>query len=394
MYRYSKRLSWSVPNNLFSILLGERRAAGNPLLDLTVSNPTEAFPDYPHSEIAEALGSIRNFRYQPEPFGRMDTRAVIVRRLEQRTPGLDLTPQHVALTASTSEAYSHLFKLLADPGDEVLVPTPSYPLFDYLAQLEAVKLKPYRLVYDGSWSIDFSSLEAAASHKTRAIILVNPNNPTGSFLKRSEFDNLRNFALNRGLPLISDEVFMDYGFAGSTDRVSTLNGHHDVLSFALNGLSKAAGMPQMKLAWISVNGPPNVREQACARLELLLDTYLSVSTPVQLASEGLLSIGDRIQDSIRNRIQKNLSRLATLLSDERIHMLHTEGGWSAVLRVPKILSEEQWITRLLQEHDVVVQPGYFFDLSGGTFLVASLLTPEDTFAAGVSRMLDLSKSLG
>jgi hypothetical protein len=278
-------------------------------------------------------------------------------------------------------------------GEEILVPTPSYPLFDYLAQLEGVKLRPYRLSYDGSWFIDFSSLEAAVSTRTRAIILVNPNNPTGSFLQRREFERLRDFALEHSLPLISDEVFVEYGFGESGERVSTLMGQDDVLSFTLNGLSKGAAMPQMKLGWIIVNGPQAEREEACARLEFILDTYLSVGAPVQLATERLLAIGDTIQGRIRIRIQNNLSILNDMLVDARIHMLRSEGGWSAILRVPQLLSEEEWITRLLKEHGVVVQPGYFFDMPGEAFLVISLLTADDILREGIARILALSNAL-
>jgi alanine-synthesizing transaminase len=393
LYRYSERLAWTIPVNSFSTLLSELRASGRPLLDLTISNPTQALPDYPHAEIAAALGAIPNLRYQPEPLGLLEARAAIVRRMQQRAPGIELSPSHVALTASTSEAYALLFKLLANPGDEVLVPAPSYPLFDYLAQLEAVTPKPYRLAYDGSWFIDFASLQAAVSTRTRAVILVNPNNPTGSFLKQHEWARLCEFALANSVPLISDEVFTDYAFAPSAERVSTLIGQHRVLSFTLHGLSKSAAMPQMKLAWIAVNGPAAEREQACARLELLLDTYLSVGTPVQLAAEQLLGIGDSIQRRIHARIQNNLAALQSLLHDTPVHMLGAEGGWSAILRVPRILTEEEWITRLLREQSVIVQPGYFFDLHGEAFLVVSLITPEDTFSHGLAKILAFSNTL-
>ena len=382
MYRYSERLDWTAPANPFSTLIGALRSAGRQLLDLTISNPSEALADYPHAEIAAAFGSITDFRYQPEPFGSVAVRAAIARRMLP----LNISASQVALTASTSEAYAILFKLLADPGDEVLVPTPSYPLFDYLANLEGVHLRPYRLAYDGIWHIDFPSLEAAISTRTRAIILVNPNNPTGSYLKAPEFGRLCDIALARGLPLISDEVFRDYGFGESPDRVLTVSGRQDILSFALNGFSKTAAMPQMKLGWIVVSGPDREREQACARLELLLDTYLSVGAPVQQAAEKLLTIGDTIQHGIRLRLAQNLAALKHLLLDAPINVLHFEGGWSAVLRVSRVLSQEEWITRLVVEQDVIVQPGYFFDMPGEGFLVVSLLTPPEIFSEGIVRI--------
>jgi len=392
LYRYSQRLSWSEAPNPFSTLLAEIRASGRPLLDLTVSNPTDALAAYPHAEIAAAFADLADFSYQPEAFGNVRARSAIARRIQSRMPDIHVSPEHVLLTASTSEAYGLLFKLLADPADEVLVPTPSYPLFDFLGKLESVKLAPYRLAYDGSWHIDFENLEAAISPRTRAIILVNPNNPTGSFLKIAEFERLSALALAHSLPLISDEVFMDYAFDKSPSRVTTLMGQSQVLSFSLNGLSKAAAMPQMKLGWIVVNGPPAERDLACARLELLLDTYLSVGTPVQLAAEKLLAIGDATQALIRLRTRRNRSSLNELLHSSDIHMLHGEGGWSAVLRVPNVLTEEEWITRLLQQQSVLVQPGYFFDMPSEAYLVVSLLTEEKTFAEGIKRLKTLTRS--
>jgi aspartate/methionine/tyrosine aminotransferase len=377
----------TAPENPFSILLARLKTAGTPkLLDLTVSNPTQALADYPHAEISNALGSISDFRYQPEPFGNAEARQAIAQRFQ-------LSAGQVALTASTSEAYALLFKLLANPGDEVLVPAPSYPLFEYLAQLEAVRTRSYRLAYDGSWFIDFASLQAAVSDRTRALILVNPNNPTGSFVQEAEFLRLRDFALEHQLALISDEVFMDYAFGESAARVTTLNGRHDVLSFTLNGLSKSAGMPQMKLGWIAVNGPIAERQRAWSHLEFILDTYLSVSAPVQLAAKALLRMGDGIQAHIRTRIFSNLSTLEELLSNSPVHRLHSEGGWSAILQVPRILSEEDWITRLLKEKAVIVQPGYFFDMPGEAYLVVSLLTPEDEFREGIARVLQLVQTV-
>jgi len=380
LYRYSNRLAGlTAPENQFSTLLAQYRASGRPLLDLTVSNPTEALANYPHAEIASALAAIPNFRYQPDPFGNLHARQAIAKRH-------GLSPENLALTASTSEAYGLLFKLLANPGDEILVPAPSYPLFGFLAQLESVNLRPYRLNYDGSWFIDFASLEAAVSPRTRAIILVNPNNPTGSFLKTWEYKSLRDF----GLPLISDEVFQDYAFTEARTRIRTLNGHHDVLSFTLNGLSKMAGMPQMKLGWININGPAAERQQARQRLELILDTYLSVSAPVQLAAAPLLAIGDKIQAQIRNRILNNLATADELTANSPVHRLHSEGGWSIILRVPQTLSEEEWITRLLTDHGVILQPGYFFDMPSEAYLVASLLPPENVFREGITTLQSMA----
>ncbi len=374
--------------NKFIALLAAERSAGITLLDLTISNPTDAFEAYPHEAITNALGKIKNFSYRPDPFGNLPARQAIATRTAP-----ELSPDDVLLTASTSEAYALLFKLLANPGDEVLVPTPSYPLFDYLANLESVNIRHYRLNYDGSWYIDFPSLQSALSERTRAIVLVNPNNPTGSFIKPAELSRLQEFAIHHNLPLISDEVFKEYAFSASPNRSSSLNGHHQVLSFTLDGLSKAAGMPQMKLAWIGINGPDFEREIARKKLELILDTYLSVNTPVQLAADDLLQIGANLRVEIRQRTLSNLATLDNLLVHSPIHRLHCEGGWSAILRVPEILSEEEWITKLLFEKKTIVQPGYFFDLQTGAFVVVSLLTPEKTFSEGISRLLAIATQL-
>jgi len=390
VYRYSSRLSWTAQTNSFSQLLAQKRSDRVPFIDLTISNPTEALAAYPHTAIANAYGSIKRFNYHPDPLGQMDAREQIASWYVQR--GITVAASHLALTASTSEAYSLLFKLLLNPGEEVLIPTPSYPLFEYLAQLEGVKLRPYRLLYDGSWHVDFDSLERAITPATRAIIMVNPNNPTGSFLKQDEVVRLEEIAVERGLPLIADEVFMDYAFAPSPNRIASLIGRDRALSFSLNGLSKSAGMPQMKLGWIAVNGPQAEREQALQRLELLLDTYLSVATPVQNALGDLLRIGQGIRNEILDRLLLNRKKLDALPEASGVHALHCEGGWSATLRVPNIWSEDMWITRLLEEHSVVVQPGYFFDMPMDGCLLVSLLAEPGAFAEGLDRLTALVRT--
>ena len=354
--------------------------------DLTNSNPTIAFEDYPHAAIAAALKEPQSYSYQPDAFGNNAARSAIGRRF-----GVD--PTYVALTASTSEAYSVLFKLLCNPGDEVLTPTPSYPLLEHLAQLDAVALRSYSLAYDGAWHIDFDSLKFAINPRTRAIVIVNPNNPTGSYLKGAEYRRLTELAIAHSLPLISDEVFVDYSFGDESDqRVKTLIGTGDCLSFSLNGLSKSAGLPQLKLGWLVVNGPAAERRKACDRLELLLDTYLSVSLPIQLAAERLFTVGDGIQLQIRRRVETSLLLIDQLLKETPIHRLHSEGGWSAILRVPNMLTEEQWITRLLQEQDVIVQPGYFFDMPDyGAYLVVSLLTETNVLREGITRLRNFTQ---
>jgi aspartate/methionine/tyrosine aminotransferase len=262
-------------------------------------------------------------------------------------------------------------------------------LFDYLAALENVRTISYRLAYDGAWHIDFDHLRAQISPRSRALVIVNPNNPTGSFLKKSECETLFALAAEYKLPLISDEVFMDYEFGANPDRVKTLASFRDSLSFSLNGLSKAAAMPQMKLAWIVLNGPPAEIQQARKRLELLLDTYLSVNTPVQLALPRLLEIGNRLRSAIRARCQANLQACREILAGTAAHPLYSEGGWSVILQFPQTRTEDEWISILLRDYDVLLQPGFFFDLHGGAFAVASLLPERAVFEEALHRIRNL-----
>jgi alanine-synthesizing transaminase len=385
--RYSKRLSWPLSSNSFSRLVEARRSGGFPLLDLTISNPTLALSDYPHVEIAEAYSSVADFRYHPDPFGDRAAREIVSFYYGRR--GIRVDANRVALTASTSEAYSLLFKLLCDPGDQVLVPVPSYPLFDYLARLESVRAVPYSLRYDGSWFMDLEDLRCKISHATRAIVVVNPNNPTGSFLKSSEAQALIAIANENNLPVIADEVFADYSLTNSPDRVESFAAFDSVLSFSMNGLSKIAGMPQMKLGWIVLNGRPDQIGAARARLEFVLDTYLSVNTPVQQALSALFEIGEGIQIQLKERTVSNWETARQVLKGSPAHCLHTEGGWSAVVQLPKNLSEDAWIGKLLENQNVIVQPGYFFDMPGEAYVIVSLITPPDDFREGMRLLHEL-----
>jgi alanine-synthesizing transaminase len=391
LHSYSERLPWSLSSNAFTRLVEEKRRAGVRLIDLAASDPTQAFSDYPHSAISRAYGNIKDFTYRADPAGQQQARVAVARYYERRD--VWISPDQLLLTASTSEAYSVLFKLFCNPGDEILAPLPSYPLFEYLASLESVRLVPYRVRYDGSWFIDFADLRRQVSSRTRLVITVNPNNPTGSFLKKSEAEILLEVAQERRLPIISDEVFMDYSSSTGLECLKTLTGSDSVLSFSLGGLSKAAGMPQMKLAWVVLNGPEHDRLVARHRLELILDSYLSVGTPVQYALGELLEIGEGIQQEIRVRIAQNVRALKTLLENSPARALETEGGWSAIIQLPRTLSEEEWITRLVEEQSVVVQPGYFFDIPGEAYVVVSLITPSDEFFEGIGRIRRLAASV-
>ncbi len=376
---FSSRLQWDSQPNPLSILLAEKRRSGAAILDLTESNPTRADLDYPGGELLAALADSRALLYEPDPRGLLAAREAVSEYYAQR--GVDVPASRILLTASTSEAYSYLFKLLADPGDEVLVPRPSYPLFDYLAAMESVRVVQYPLRYDGVWHIDFDALASAITARTRAIVVVNPNNPTGSYLKRAEWERLQTF----GLPILSDEVFSDFGFAPDSTRVATLAGPSDALTFAMSGLSKIAGLPQMKLGWIVAGGPDHA--PALEGLEWIADTFLSVATPVQWALPRILAASSSIQEQIRRRTRANLERVVERVAGSSCRCLPIEGGWYAVLEVPRIHIEEEWALGLLAESDVLVQPGFFYDFETEAFLVLSLLTPPATFAEGLSRIL-------
>ncbi len=382
---FSRRLDWAQAPNPISQLLARKRRAGATLLDLAESNPTRVGLAYPAARIREALGDERALRYEPSPRGLERARAAVAAYYGERLePGLEVDASRILLTASTSEAYSYLFQLLADPGDEVLSPRPSYPLFEYLAGLAAVKIRQYPLRYDGAWHIDFEALEAAVTERSRAIVVVNPNNPTGSFLKRGELERLEDLAVRHGLVIVSDEVFCDYGFGAAPDRVATLAGERRALTFSMSGLSKVAGLPQMKLGWMVASGPGSAA--ALEALELIADTFLSVSTPVQVALPALLESSGAVREAIRARTAANREHLEWRLAGSPASVLRTEGGWYAVVQTPRTRSEEQWVMALLDECDVLVQPGFFFDFESEAYLVLSLLAEEAVFTEGVRRL--------
>ena len=389
---FSRRLAWDRPENALAALERARRARGREVLDLTVSNPTQVGLADLGPRLREALAATLSGAYEPDPAGLASARAAIAAELAWA--GAPVAAERLLLTASSSESYAFLFKLLCDPGDAVLVPEPSYPLFDYLARLEGVVPVPYRLAYDGAWHVDVASLDEAlerASGRARALVVVNPNNPTGSFLKRFELPALAARCEAHGLAVIADEVFAPYAAGPDADRVSALAAEgaftERVPTFALGGLSKACGLPQLKLGWISIAGPRAVAEAAAARLALVADTYLSVGAPVQAAAARLLALGREARAAIAARVATNRARLAAAVpASSPCTLLPMEGGWSALLRVPATRTDEAWATALLAEDGVLVHPGYFFDLRGGTFLVLSLLPPPETFAAGVRRL--------
>lgn len=381
---FSSRLQWDLRPNRLSGLLAEKRRAGAPILDLTESNPTRAGLSYPAAEILATLSDPRSLWYEPLPAGSAEARAAVAGYYGAR--GHTVAPERILITASTSESYAFLFKLLADPGDEVLVPRPSYPLFEYLAALESVRVVQYPLVYHGAWSVDFDALERGLTSRARAIVLVNPNNPTGSFLKRDELARLTSLCSERGLALISDEVFADYAFGPDARRVATLVDVEEPLTFSLSGLSKIAGLPQMKLGWMVAGG--RGAAQAVERLELIADTYLSVTTPAQHALPRLLAAGAAVGEQIARRTSDNLGLLRQAAgSESACQVLDVEGGWYATVRVPRTHSEEEWALNLLERENVLVQPGFFYDFDSEAYLVISLLTAPEVFREGTARLL-------
>jgi hypothetical protein len=381
---FSRRLAWTTAENDLARAEAAARASGRTLLDLTVSNPTQVGLHYPDEEIARAFADAATSPYQPSPLGVPGARAAVVADYARRGVGLDVN--QVVVTASSSESYALLFKLLGDPGQIVLCPEPSYPLFEYLARLENLNPRPYRLRFDGLWHVDFDSLDFTDA---AAIILVSPNNPTGSFVSGEDFDRLAGLAAEQGRALIVDEVFADFPLAPSADAVNAVADRPSpALVFSLGGLSKSCGLPHLKLGWMAATGPVALVRDALARLELITDTYLSVGTPVQMALPGLLQAGAAIRRQILARVQRNRRALANALgAHSPCTLLPAEAGWCAILRVPEIMSDEAWASALLEQDSVLVQPGYFFDLTMGATLVLSLIVQESIFAEGVARLL-------
>lgn len=384
MVRSSSRIQWDTQPNALSQALARKKESGASILDLTGSNPTAAGFEYPEDAIANALADKRSLVYEPAAAGILEARLAVSEYYHREVPA-----SRILLTASTSEGYAYLFKLLCDAGDEVLIAQPSYPLFEYLAALENVRTVPYVLDYHHGWTLDSEALRLAITPRTRAIIFVHPNNPTGSFLKRSEHERVVSICREHRLSIISDEVFADYAFQPDPGRIRTLSETSGALTFTLSGLSKVAALPQMKLGWIAVSGPPHEADEAMHRLELISDTYLSVGTPVQYAASKLLSSRGALQEQILRRTKENLLFLQGQSAGTAFEVLQVEAGWYATLQAPRIRSEEEWVLELLEERNVLVQPGFFFDFAREAFLILSLLTAPEDFREGVKRICSL-----
>jgi len=384
---FSDRTSWKLTRNRLTETLEEVRSSGARVLDLTLSNPTRAGLQYDELRILQSLASARAMNYDPQPKGLFIGRAAVADYYKIQHGIDDLDPEWLILTTSTSEGYSFVLRLLCNPGDELLVPKPSYPLFEFLADLQDVKLVAYPLIYDHGWQMDFPSLQKAVTKRTRGLVVVHPNNPTGSFVQPHEQENLNRFCDEHGLALISDEVFLDYVHDGTSRQTFAAN--REVLSFTLSGISKISALPQMKVAWIVTSGPAAVVEAAQARLEVIADTYLSMNAPIQWALPVLLEQRKGIQRQLMNRVLANLAELDRQLAGQKTcQRLDLEGGWYAVLRVPVTQTDEELAVDLLRRKSVLVHPGHFYDFPSDGYLVLSLITPEDEFEDGIGRMLE------
>ncbi len=413
-FEFARRTDWDLTSNAYTRALEEHRRSGKEVLDLTASNPTNIGLRYDQEKLLQALAKPEALTYEPIPKGVLPAREAIFGYYAER--GVHLSPEDLVLTTSTSEAYSFIFRLLCDPGDAVLVPTPSYPLFDFLADLQDVKLVPYELVYDHGWQMDFHSLTQALnrcspspSHPLRnnsakdgapagegrckAVLVVHPNNPTGSFLKQQEAVQLSRLCAEKNLAIVSDEVFLDYSLGGGLAASSFASGFDEhggsqALTFALSGLSKISGLPQMKVAWIAVAGPEILKKEALSRLEVIADTYLSMNAPLQWAIPEMLGERHNIQKQLMSRIRANLENLDRQLAGQKLcSRLEVEGGWYVILRVPATKSDEELAIAILRQTGVLVQPGHFYDFARDGYLVLSLITPQEIFAPGIERLL-------
>ncbi|MEO6922970.1 MAG: pyridoxal phosphate-dependent aminotransferase [Bryocella sp.] len=375
--QFSRRTAWELQENEFARAVRLARASGQPLLDLTSSNPTACGFEYDPVSTLAPLSDPRALQYEPDAFGMLPARETVAAYYAAH--GADIAPEHICLTTSTSEAYSYLFRLLCDAGDEVLIARPSYPLFDYIGGLDHVRLVEYPLSYSEGWHIDLPALEARITDRTRALILVHPNNPTGNYVGDEERGKLDALCARHGIALIVDEVFLDYPWPGVHPRSFTAV-QSETLTFVLSGLSKVCGLPQMKISWLVTRGPDDLLRTAMERLEIIADTFLSVNAPMQFALRSWLDGRDSVQSQITARCSQNLATLDSALRGTEISRLHGEGGWTAVLRVPRGSFVEDALSQ-----GVIVQPGEFYGLTPGR-VVLSLLTPEEIWRAGVERL--------
>jgi alanine-synthesizing transaminase len=374
--QFSHRTEWEVQENPLTLLLRELRAEGSEILDWTVSNPTLCNFPYDRDAISRGLTRPVAFTYVPDPAGALSARVAVAEFL--KTQQVDMAPGRLLLTASSSEAYSYLFRLLCNAGERIAVPKPGYPLCEDLARLNDISLDAYRMHYAGSWHIDEQSLRQALTPLTRAIVVIHPNNPTGSFLSAGEQEMVAEIAREHGVAVIADEVFLTYAF-GPQPAAQTCAHMRAPLLFTLNGLSKMAGLPQLKLGWIGVHGDDPLAAQAMQRLEMIADTYLSVNTPVQMALPEILDTAAVLGEHIRARVAGNYAALQRSMKGSEVSVLHADAGWNAILQLPRIRNDEEWTLHLLGQKGLLVFPGHFFDMEAEGCIIISLLPEETAF---------------
>jgi alanine-synthesizing transaminase len=401
---FSERTNWNLAPNALSEALAKHLAEGKKLYDLSASNPTECGFEYDNEAILQALGDNDALAYVPDPKGLLRARQGVAEYYAGR--GDKVAVEDLVLTTSTSEAYSFVFRLLCNPGEELLVPAPSYPLFGFLAEISDVRLVSYPLVYDYGWQIDFHALEQMITPRTRGVIVVNPNNPTGHFVKQQEAATLNEICSTRKMAVIADEVFLDYvncepvsrregakpGVARglANKRPDSFAANTGTLTFTMSGLSKICGLPQMKAAWLVTTGPEVLKADALARLEVIADTYLSMNAPVQLAIPALLQQRHAIQKQLTTRLRRNLAELdRQLLGKKSCTRLDIEGGWYAVVRVPVTRTDDELAVELLRSKNIYVHPGHFYDFPTDGHLIVSLIMPEPGFAEGIRQLLSM-----
>ena len=380
---FASRTNWNLKPNRLAEALERHKSGGRRLLDLSASNPTECGFKYDAPAIMRSLCAPASLQYRPDPKGLKSARQAVSDYYAEHREGIAI--DDLILTASTSEAYSFIFRLLCNPGDELLIPTPGYPLFDFLADVNDVKLVRYPLFYDHGWHIDMHALKQAITPRTRGIIVVHPNNPTGYFTKPEEIAQLNQMCSANKMAIIADEVFLDFSF-GAPQKSFAANA--DALTFTMSGISKISGLPQIKFAWLAVSGPADIKREALARLEMIADTYLSLNAPIQLAAPVLLQQRKHFQEQLMSRVRANLAELdAQLTGNRQISRLLVEGGWYAVLRIPATRTDEEFALELLEKFDVYLHPGHYYDFPRDGYVVVSMITPEQDFHEGMARIL-------
>jgi len=393
-FSFSKRTEWELTSNKLMSCLEKVRGEDEKIIDLTESNPTHCDFEYPQERILEGFLNPKNMDYRPSAQGLLDARQAICRCYWDR--GYEIKPEQIFVTSSTSEAYSFLFRLLTNPGDHVLFPRPSYPLFEFLVDLNDIDMDTYPLIYNKNesqdkhtWQIDFDRFRAAFYPNTKAVVLVNPNNPTGSFIKRDELSAIAEFCMDKNMSIISDEVFWDYSLSENNHEFISAVDNKKCLTFVLGGVSKCLALPQMKVSWIILNGPEELVKEAYNRLEVIADTYLSVNTPAQNALQQWLTLHSMIKGEVVKRLEANYAFVKEAIQKTpSCSCLNAEGGWYVIVKLPNCYSEEHWAMELLTKEHVFVHPGYFFDFYDEPYIVLSLLTPEAEFKEGVGRIIN------